>query len=73
MSKMEAKKSFSLSWCERHQNWWVTNCPDCMVNSNEESIKQEGRREVVEWAKDHYWDTLEPQKALILLHLQAKF
>ena len=50
---MEAKYTFSLTWCERHKNWWVTNCPDCMVDSNEESIKREGRREVVECMRTH--------------------
>ncbi len=43
---MEAKNNITLTWCEKHKNWWVTNCPDCMVDNNEESIK----REVVEFA-----------------------
>ena len=46
---MEARYTFTVSWCNKHKNWWITNCPDCMVDSNEESIKQAGRREVVEW------------------------
>ena len=45
---MEAKYSITLTWCSKHKNWWVTNCPDCMVDANEESIKHEGRMEVVE-------------------------
>ena len=53
---MEAKDTFTLSWCGKHKNWWVTNCPDCMVDDNEESIKQDGRKEVVEWV-----GRLEPQ------------
>ncbi len=41
--------NITISWCEKHENWWVTNCPDCMVDANEEDIKKEGRREVVRW------------------------
>jgi len=38
----------TITWCEKHKNWWVTNCPDCMIDANEESIKREGRKEVIE-------------------------
>ena len=44
---MEAKQSITLNWCEKHKNWWVTNCPDCMLDANEEDIKQDGRKEVI--------------------------
>ena len=43
----------TITWCAKHKNWWVTNCPDCMIDANEESIKREGRKEVVEWLKEH--------------------
>jgi len=51
---MEAKDTFELklTWCRKHRNWWITNCPDCMVDSNEENIKQAGRKEVVEFMLD---------------------
>ena len=45
---MKLKNSFTLSWCEKHKNWWVTNCPDCMVDVNEADIKKDGIREVVD-------------------------
>ena len=48
---MKAEDSFTLTWCNKHKNWWVTNCPDCMVDSNEESIKQAGIKEVVDWVE----------------------
>lgn len=38
---MKANNSFTLSWCEEHSNWWVTNCPDCMVDSNEGDIRKD--------------------------------
>ncbi len=38
-----------LSWCAKHKYWWVTDCPDCMVDSCKEDIKKAGRREVIEW------------------------
>ena len=50
---MEAKNSITLTWCEKHTNWWVTNCPDCMLDANEESIKREAIREVAEWVNSH--------------------
>jgi len=50
-----AKNSFTLTWCEKHKNWWVTNCPDCMVDANEESIKREGRGEMLEALKKEGW------------------
>ena len=46
---MEAKDSFSLTWCEKHKNWYQYNCPDCMVDANEADIKREGIKEVVDW------------------------
>ncbi len=46
---MKAEDSFTLSWCEKHRNWWVTNCPDCMVDSNEPDIRKAGIKEVVDW------------------------
>ncbi len=50
---MKATDGFSLTWCEKHKNWWVTNCPDCMVDSNESTIKQAGRQEVVDWMAEN--------------------
>ncbi len=50
---MNVTDSFLLNWCGKHKNWWVTNCPDCMVDSNEESIKQAGRQEVVKWIREN--------------------
>ncbi len=50
---MEAKDTFTLTWCEKHKNWWVTDCPDCMVDSNEESIKRLGMQKVVDWIKKY--------------------
>ncbi len=50
---MDIKDEITLTWCEKHQNWGVTNCPDCMVDSNEESIKRAGIQEVVEWIKKY--------------------
>ena len=39
-------------------------------------IRQEARKEVIEeiekWAKEHYWDSLENKKDMILLHLLSK-
>jgi len=46
---MNPEDSFTLTWCPKHKNWWVTNCPDCMVDANEEDIKQAGRKEVASW------------------------
>jgi len=46
---MKVEYPITLSWCDKHNNWWITNCPDCMVDSNEEYIKRQGRKEVVEW------------------------
>jgi len=46
---MKAEDDFELHWCAKHENWWVTNCPDCMVDANEEGIKKAGIREVVGW------------------------
>ena len=54
---MEAKDSFTLSWCEKHKNWWVTNCPDCMVDFNEIEIKKAGMEEVVGWINTHARDS----------------
>jgi len=51
---MEANESFALTWCWEHKNWYQYNCPDCMVNSNEEGIKQEGRREVADYFSRHW-------------------
>ncbi len=51
---MGAKDSFVLTWCKKHNNWWVTNCPDCMVDANEENIKKEGMREVARWIEAHH-------------------
>ena len=45
---MEAKDTFSLTWCEEHKNWYQYNCPDCMIDANEQDIKRVGRKEVVE-------------------------
>ncbi len=61
----EAKDTFSLSWCEKHKNWWVTNCPDCMVDSNEEDIKRQAIRKVMEWtAKEFGVDWSEEKEQL---------
>ena len=46
---MKTKDKFTLEWCVKHENWFQYNCPDCMVDANENSIKEEGRREVVEF------------------------
>ncbi len=51
---MEAKDTFSLTWCEKHKNWWVTNCPDCMVDANEEDIRRAAIWEVVEWENNTF-------------------
>jgi len=62
---MKARDSFSLSWCEKHENWYQYNCPDCMVDTNEQDIKMAGIKGVVEWvnknkfglrAMDNYCD-----------------
>ena len=45
---MEAKDSFTLSWCEKHKCWWVSDCPECMVDSNEQELIQKGRQDVVD-------------------------
>ncbi|MFH1231240.1 MAG: hypothetical protein V1709_07055 [Planctomycetota bacterium] len=50
---MENKFDITLYWCNKHKNWWVTNCPDCMIDANEESIKREGTREMVKWIESH--------------------
>jgi len=60
---MKANDSFTLTWCAKHENWYQYNCPDCMVDANEEDIKQEGRKEVVEFVEaegvmSQYLDTL---------------
>ena len=41
---MGDKDNFTLTitWCKEHKNWWITSCPECMVDVNEESIKREG-------------------------------
>lgn len=48
---MEDKYTFflTLTWCKKHKNWWATNCPDCMVDFNEPTIKMASIREVVGW------------------------
>lgn len=62
--------------------WWVLSMPIWMpVWLIFQSLKQ---TRIVEWepsgmkqesiltaAKDHYWDTLEPEKEMIILHLKA--
>ena len=37
---MEAKDEFTISWCEKHKQHWVQNCPDCMA----EDCLEEGRK-----------------------------
>ena len=49
---MEAKDSFTLTWCNKHRNWSQSDCPECMVNSNEEDIERAGMRKVVEWIRN---------------------
>ena len=56
---MEAKNSITLYWCGKHKNWFVLNCPDCMLDANEADIKREGIKEVVEWiehVRGREWD-----------------
>ena len=43
------KGEISVTWCKKHSNWWVINCPDCMVDDNEESIKRVGMKKVAKW------------------------
>ncbi len=45
---MRTLDSVTLNWCNKHQNWWVTNCPDCTIDSNENDIRKAGIKEVVE-------------------------
>lgn len=30
-----------LSWCSKHTQWWVNNCPDCMADSLTEEYQEE--------------------------------
>lgn len=43
---MKPKDDIRLSWCKKHQQWWVMNCPDCMADSVEkdtiEALKARG-------------------------------
>ena len=48
---MKVGDDFTLYWCGKHGNWWVTNCPDCMVDFNEPSIKKAGMQTVVDYMK----------------------
>jgi len=59
----------TLTWCKKHKNWWVTNCPDCMVDSNEPAIRKSamldgGRIMTKYWLKE--WSAL---KAMALLNI----
>ena len=45
---METKEQkVTLTWCRKHKNWWVTNCPDCMVDYNEPFIKKAERERII--------------------------
>jgi len=37
---MEPTDTISLHWCERHEQWWVTNCPECMAETVERETPQ---------------------------------
>ncbi len=53
MKQTRVFEDITLHWCNPHRNWWVTNCPDCMVDENEDDIKRQGRDEVVHWLKEN--------------------
>ena len=44
-------KEIQLTYCEKHSQWWVNNCPDCMADDTEsETLKQVG-----EWLYRKYY------------------
>lgn len=48
---MEAEYKFDvikISYCKKHKQYWIWNCPDCMVDDYREQGYKAGIREVVE-------------------------
>ena len=43
----------------------------CNVPDNNELGNDMRKEQVLDWAKDHYWDSLEKEKDIILKHLEA--
>ena len=49
---MNSHAPHTLYWCEKHENWFQYNCPQCFMDANEDGVKKEGMRTVVEWIKE---------------------
>ena len=45
---MEAKNSFTLTWCEEHKIWYQYNCADCLLDVYRPVYKKEGIKVVVD-------------------------
>jgi len=49
---MKRTDAISLEWCEKHKEWWVMNCPDCMA----ETVEKDTLRKI---EKDYYESSLD--------------
>jgi len=62
------KRDIKLSWCEKHEYWWVTNCPDCMADDVERDTRTkmiaEGYRRVP--SEEAFWAFLREQVHVFL-------
>jgi len=70
----EFRETFSVPTSK--DNWTPDNYPHPLgiidwLRRSLATMKSEGARAVLELAKDHYWDSLEPQRNLVVSHIEA--
>lgn len=45
---MAVTDDMKLTWCKKHQQWWVQNCPECMAEDIQAELAL--LRKIAEWA-----------------------
>ena len=50
---MKIDDDINLTYCKKHSQWFVMNCADCMIELNEDDIKQEGYRQALKDVGDY--------------------
>ena len=46
MSELKDEYKITLTWCKKHKSWGAADCPDCMLDFNEPTIRKDVRDKV---------------------------
>ena len=65
----------TIYYCKKHNEWWSSNCSNCMVDDNEAGIRADERtktlKKVAEWIEKNYFTGEYPTSHKLWLYKEA--